>query len=181
MVPASVAFDLSHMTTEVECSGEKGFGCRSLIYGVSSSFDAKVILRVSFVENQKVLTEQEYLAALHELSTLPTFPKQSDKLLEPVASQRSDAEFQLMIDYKLGRDFPRGKRETMLRAHRAMCSQRDCLAIQFLSGSLSQEAYFNELRTIVRAATEQFAAILSPDEFEAFIAVKPGEPVELPF
>jgi hypothetical protein len=138
------------------------------------------LVEPQIVENQKTLTEHEFRTAVQELAVVPLSPN-SGKPDEPVMGLQSDAEVQLMIDHTLGKDFPPEKRDPLLRVHRAMSAQRDSLVAQYLAGNLSQGAYFDQLKSIVQIAAEQLATVLTGDELRAFLGVRPGEPVELPF
>jgi hypothetical protein len=118
-----------------------------------------------------MISEEQYLEAIRQLHRSGP---------ETPPDQLAEGEYQLMIDRKLGKDFPQDKREVMLAIYRVMCHERDTLMAQFLSGSLTPEAYSEQLHALLQGATRQYERILGPSQLEAFTGAAPGEAPALP-
>ncbi|MBT9612215.1 MAG: hypothetical protein IV108_02995 [Burkholderiales bacterium] len=90
------------------------------------------------------------------------------------------AEFNLAIDYKLGRNFPQEKRTALLAAKRRAEKQRLRLAGKFLQKSIRDKAFASGMQVWVEQLAEEFSKILSPQELNAFMELQAGEKPVLP-
>jgi hypothetical protein len=121
------------------------------------------------------MSQQEYLAALAAIDARRAAPSYPGEV-----TRADEEEFNLTVDYRLGRQFPFEKRKTMFRVHRKLCKMRDEALAALASGTLSPEAYALQLQVLIQDMAREYSRILSPTEIEAFLDVKPGETPVLP-
>lgn len=86
-----------------------------------------------------------------------------------------DAEFNLVIDYRLGRNFPAERRQALLEAKRAAEKQRLRLVGRFIRKSIRDREFASGMQVWLEQLADAFSQILSPEELDAFMELKPGE------
>ena len=92
-----------------------------------------------------------------------------------IAQTLKEAEFNLAIDYKLGRNFPREKRMALLAAKRRAEQQRLRLVGKFLQKIIREKTFANGMQVWVEQLAEEFSRVLSPPELSAFMELQAGE------
>lgn len=86
-----------------------------------------------------------------------------------------DREFNLTIDYKLGRNFPQERRQALLEAKRMADKQRLRLVGRFIRKSIRDREFASGMQVWLEQLAEAFSQVLSPEELDAFMELKPGE------
>jgi hypothetical protein len=86
-----------------------------------------------------------------------------------------DAEFNLAIDHKLGRNFPQDKRQALVEAKHQAEKQRLRLVGRFLRKSIRERAFASGMQVWLEQLAEAFSTVLTPQELNAFMELKAGE------
>lgn len=86
-----------------------------------------------------------------------------------------DAEFDLAIDYKLGRNFPQEKRAALHAAKRRAEKRRLRLVGRFIRNSIRDRGFASGMQLWLEQLSEEFSKVLSPQELNAFMELKEGE------
>jgi hypothetical protein len=121
------------------------------------------------------LTDDEYerqIVDLHRgLPPLPT-PAQDRE----IRRQALD----LMIDHRLGRDFPRDRREALWDASERVERKRTWLGLKHLIGGFFRPSRAKHAEALTRALAAEYSKALTPAELERFLGLAPGEHPTLP-
>jgi hypothetical protein len=125
------------------------------------------------------LSEQEYeqrVAQLYKQAAegqLSAAPSNLDETIK-------EKEFQLTIDYRLGTNFPTEKRTALWNAKQRAEKQKLRLIGKYFQVSLKKRAFADGMQIMLERLIEEFSKILTPDELNAFMALKKGEKPVLP-
>ena len=125
------------------------------------------------------LTSEEYqraVVALYRRAAEGRMPA----ALGDIEQAIKDAEFNLQIDYKLGRNFPAERRQALLAAKHRAEKGRLSLVRGFVRKLLRKRQFAGAMQLWLERLTEEFAKVLSPDELNALMELKPGEKPVLP-
>jgi hypothetical protein len=121
------------------------------------------------------LTDDEYerrIVALHRgLPPMPTAEQDRE-----VRRQELD----LAIDHRLGRDFPRERREALWAAKERVEKSRLRLGATFLLKRLFGKSVTRQAQGLAGYMVDEYAKVLSPPELERFFGLKGGQRPALP-
>ena len=121
------------------------------------------------------LTDEEYerkIVALHRgLPPMPT--KDQDREV-----QRLDLD--LAIDHRLGRDFPRERREALWAVKQRVEKKRLWLGVKFLFRKLFPKSLARDADALVGYMVDEYATVLTKDELKSFFGLREGERPTLP-
>jgi hypothetical protein len=124
------------------------------------------------------MTEAEYLEQLGGLfeKLKLEMPQASDQDIYSIYQQR---EFDLMIDFRLGTDFPDERRQELKKLqHQLMCRMEE-LKSKLLSGEISADDYAVVIQELVKQKMTDLTVLLDTDEFEALCGDGfPGIPLD---
>jgi hypothetical protein len=95
------------------------------------------------------------------------------------AGELCETELDLMIDHRLGRQFPSGKRQSMVLAYREMIVDRANALEKLQTGAINSVCYVHEMQRLADSLLRKFESILAADEFAAFVDQEPGLPANL--
>jgi len=97
-----------------------------------------------------------------------------------IEAEIETGEFNLLIDHKLGIDFPADKRAALLDAKRRIGRNRLKLVAAYLGASLRKRGFANAMQVLLEQMCAEFAKILTEEELIALLDRKPGETPILP-
>jgi len=121
------------------------------------------------------LTDDEYERRIVELHRcLPPMPT-ADQDRE-VRRQELD----LAIDHRLGRDFPRDRRDALWVAKERVEKRRLRLGLKFLFKRLFAKSIGREAQGLAGYMVDEYAKVLSKAELERFFGLKEGQRPALP-
>ena len=121
------------------------------------------------------LTDDEYERRIIELHRgLPPMPTAD----QDRAVRRQELE--LAIDHRLGRDFPRERREALWAAKERVEKRRLRLGLKFLFKRLFARNVAREAQGLAGYMVDEYAKVLSPAELESFIGLERGQRPVLP-
>lgn len=89
-------------------------------------------------------------------------------------------ELDLRVDYRLGRDFPRERREALWQVQETIEKKRLSLAFRHFMRQMFHRLRVHDTRRLARFAADEFGKVLSPCEVERFLGLEPGETPQLP-
>lgn len=123
------------------------------------------------------LTGEEYdrrIVALH--SGLPAIPsREEDRRVRRAA-------LDLAVDHRLGRDFPRDRRNALWAVQERLERKRIKLMATYLLKRLFGQSLAPQARGLAGYVVDQYATVLSPSELEKFFGVEevrsPGLPLD---
>lgn len=123
------------------------------------------------------LTDEEYdrqIVALH--SGLPAIPSREQ------ARQVRHAALDLAIDHRLGRKFPRDRRNALWAIQERLERKRLKMLATYLLKRLFRQSLAPQARGLAGYIVDQYATVLSPAELECFFGAEevrsPGLPVD---
>ena len=121
------------------------------------------------------LTDDEYERRIIDLYRgLPPMPtKDQDR---EVRRQ----ELELAIDHRLGRDFPRERREALWGAKERVEKKRLRLGVKFLIKRLFAKNVNKQAQGLAEYMVDEYAKVLNAAELESFFGLKKGERPALP-
>jgi len=112
------------------------------------------------------MSEKDYLEQLGRLfERLRTeMPHASDQDIFELYRER---EFDLMIDFRLGNNFPDERRQTLKKLHSQTMCKMDELKRLISSGEIAANDYAEAVQQLVKQMAEDFGALLDQEEMEA--------------
>ena len=121
------------------------------------------------------LSDDEYEKRVIELHRgLPPMPtKEQDRELRR-------RELDLAIDHRLGRDFPRERRDALWAIKERVEKRRLWLGVKFLVKKLFAKNINREAQDLAAYMVDEYAKVLSEDEVRSFFGLKEGERPALP-
>ncbi len=121
------------------------------------------------------LTDEEYEKRIVELHRgLPPMPT---KDLDREVRRR---ELELAIDHRLGRDFPKERREALWAAKERVERKRLWLGMKFLIKKKLGRSVVKDAQGLAGYMVDEYAKVLNPAELESFFALTKGEQPALP-
>ncbi len=105
--------------------------------------------------------------------------------LPPLPTRAQDREVRrraldLLVDHRLGRDFPRNRREALWEASERVESKRMWLGLKHLIGGFFRPTRARHAEALTRALAAEYSKVLMPAEVERFLGLEPGEHPTLP-
>ena len=121
------------------------------------------------------LTDREYQAAIaHLYSDAPPMPsKDEDRELRR-------REFALVIDHRLGLDFPKDLRQELWSIQQELEKKRLKLAALSVLGRLPFGALAGKAHSVAQFMVDEYAKVIGREDAEQFFGLAPGEPASLP-
>jgi hypothetical protein len=121
------------------------------------------------------LTDEEYERRIVDLH----------RGLPPVPTPERDREtrrraLDLAIDHRLGRDFPRARRDALWATSERVERKRKWLAVQYLLGALFPPMRRWHADALTRALAAEYSKVLSPAETERMLGLELGAKPALP-
>jgi len=112
------------------------------------------------------MSEKDYLEQLGELfeKLRIEMPHASD---QDIFERYREHEFDLMIDFRLGGDFPDERRQTLKKIHSRTMSKMDELKRSISLGKMTAHDYAEAVQQLVKQMAEDFGALLDQEEMEA--------------
>ena len=121
------------------------------------------------------LTDDEYerriVALRRRLPPISTAEQDREVLLQ---------ELDLAIDHRLGREFPRARREALWAAKERVEKKRLRLGATFLFKRLFGKSVTRQAQGLAGYMVDEYAKVLSPRELERFFGLKGGRRPTLP-
>ena len=116
------------------------------------------------------LTDEEYERRIVDLH----------RGLPPVPPPEQDREIRrraldLAVDHRLGRDFPRERRDALWGVSERVERKRKWLAVQYLLGALFSPMRKRHADALTRALVAEYSKVLSPAETERMLGLEAGE------
>jgi hypothetical protein len=125
----------------------------------------------------KCLTQEEYSNKINEMYQ-EIAPGTARKYSPEEISVK---EFNLLIDFKLGVDFPEEKRKILTRSRKRIQMYHVKLVKRFQTGELSNEEFAMEVEQKIPAMmVEEFAKILPPEELNKLFDIVDGQVPVIP-
>lgn len=125
----------------------------------------------------RCLTEAEYSKRLAELFQGIDYTVSGEVVQEQIAAN----EFNLLIDFKLGVDFPKDKRDALGEARNRVLKHHELLAGRFQAGELSAEELALQIQQKIPAMmAEEFSKILPAEDLEKLLGLVDGQVPEIP-
>jgi hypothetical protein len=121
------------------------------------------------------LSDDEYEKRIIELHRgLPLMPtKDQDREVRR-------RELELAIDHRLGRDFPRERREALWAIKERVEKRRLWLGVKFLVKKLFARNINREAQGLAAYMVDEYAKVLTKDEVRSYFDLKEGERPTLP-
>lgn len=124
------------------------------------------------------LTDEEYEKAVVELhSGLPPAPSRAQN------RNVRRMELDLAIDHRLGREFPRSKRDALWRIQQKIEKRRGGLVFKYLLRKLFYRSLARDAQSLAGYLVKEYAEVLNQKELERFLGSEevksPGLPVDL--
>ena len=121
------------------------------------------------------LTDDEYERRIIELHRgLPPMPTTDQD------REVRRRELELAIDHRLGRDFPRERREALWAAKERVEKKRLWLGVKFLVKKLFSQNVNREAQGLAGYMVDEYATVLNTAELESFFGLKKGQRPVLP-
>lgn len=105
--------------------------------------------------------------------------------LPPMPSADQDREvrrqeLELMIDHRLGRNFPEDRRSALWAAQQSIEKKRLRLGVKYLLRRFTTAFFARNAQSLAGYAAEEYAKVLSPEELRRFLNLKEGDRPILP-
>lgn len=121
------------------------------------------------------LSDEEYERAVVELhGRQPDMPSRAED--REIRRQ----ELFLMIDHRLGTEFPTETREALWRVHQDVERRRLRLVFGSLLRRFSVRGRAQRANTLAARLVDEYARVLGREDAERFFGLEPGEPPSLP-
>jgi len=124
------------------------------------------------------LSGEEYdkrIVALHE-NLPPTLSREMERQL------RRD-ELETMIDYRLGRNFPKEKRDLLWKVQERVEKKRTLLMFKYLFRHLFKKSFVHSAQNVAGYLVDEYAKVLNKEELEMFFgqneAADPALPIDM--
>jgi hypothetical protein len=120
------------------------------------------------------MTEQEYLDRLENLQSIVADETAGGEPGGALSSRYAALEFDLAIDYRLGRNFPRERRRMLHAIRERFDNERSRLVHLLSAGRVDEDAFRQRLQVLVDAMAARYADVLMPQEYGEFIGPATG-------
>ena len=124
------------------------------------------------------LSGEEYdkrVVALHE--NLP------HALSREMEKQLRREELEAMIDYRLGRNFPKEKRDLLWKVQERIEKKRTLLMLKYLFRHFFKKSFVQSAQNLAGYLVDEYATVLSKEELEMFFgkneAADPALPIDM--
>lgn len=124
------------------------------------------------------LSGEEYdkrIVALHE--NLPP------SLSQEMERQLRRKELEIMIDYRLGCNFPKEKRDLLWKVQEKIEKKRTLLMFKYLFRNLFKKPFIHSTQNLAGYLVDEYAKVLSKEELEMFFgqneAADPALPIDM--
>lgn len=114
------------------------------------------------------ISEDEYMAALGRLEREMANAVAAGRPVEVAAAAFERGDFDLAVDFRLGRQVTAGQREALWQARSAMAARRERLAARLAAGELPPAAFAREMQGLVDRLAEDFGQVITPAQVKAF-------------
>lgn len=89
-------------------------------------------------------------------------------------------ELDLTVDHRLGRDFPKEKREALWNIQQQVEKKRIRLAFHWLAHIVSYKPLYRKANRLAGFLVDEYSKVLTKEELEAFFDLKENEKPALP-
>jgi hypothetical protein len=121
------------------------------------------------------LSQREYERRIAELySGLPAVPSKEEEI------RLRRRELDLTIDYRLGQDFPRERREALWEIQRRVERKRLQLGLHWLAHFISSKWLYNRANKVAKFVVDEYAKVLTKEELRAYFGPEDSEQPTLP-
>lgn len=120
------------------------------------------------------MTEQEYMDRLENLQAIVADEMTGGEPGDTLSSRYAALEFDLVIDYRLGRNFPRERRRMLHAIRESFDSEKNMLVRQLGTGRVDDDIFRQRLQVLVDAMAARYAEVLMPQEYREFIGPATG-------
>jgi len=126
----------------------------------------------------KRMTDEEYSKCMAELldKIQATSTSYEDDTL--LLKRYRQAEFDLMIEYRLGSDFPTEKREKLQIIHEQLLKKTEELRNAYAEGKLNHEQLLSGIQDLSHNIKEQYSQVLTEEEVALLLG---KEQQDIPF
>lgn len=120
------------------------------------------------------MTEQEYMERLENLQSIVADETVGSEPAEAFNSRYAALEFELAIDYRLGRNFPRERRRMLHAIRERFDGEKHGLVQQLSAGRMDEDGFRRRLQVLVDAMAARYADVLTAQEYREFIGPATG-------
>ena len=121
------------------------------------------------------MTSFQYFQGLQLLYHQSRLEKLSGLSMRIITERRTEAEFRLNIDYRLGKDFPEKRRQQLLTIHFLMRSLLQQSSKGLLHFFTSKKRYADNVQKIMDETASQYSRVLSLEEYQTFMGIEKTE------
>ena len=121
------------------------------------------------------LSQREYERRIAELYSelVPVPSKEEEKRLRR-------CELDLTIDYRLGQNFPRDRRETLWKIQQRVEKKRLRLGLHWILQVISGKWLYKRANKVAQFVVDEYAKVLSKEELHAYFGPEESERPSLP-
>ena len=120
------------------------------------------------------LSAAEYQRRIAELYASPSEPT------DEADRERRRRELDIRIDFRLGRDFPRERREALWQVQERIEKKRLGLAFRHFMRAMFHRLLMSDTKQLARYAADEFGTVLSREDLARFLDLAPGAAPMLP-
>lgn len=110
------------------------------------------------------MTDEEYNERLAQLFERIRASGASNESEAELVARYQSAEFDLVIDYRLGEAFPRDRRPALVRVFRELRRRTDPLRQRLEARELTLSSFFEAVHDATESARAEFGKVLSAEE-----------------
>jgi len=124
------------------------------------------------------MSEKEYAERLSKL-----FEKIQNESVENEAilfKRYCDAEFDLTVEYRLGPDFPKERKESLRSINWQIQKLTEGFKKKYLSGNIEKQDFFTLMQNAMNEKVKRYSSILTSKEMKDFFGHEEGD-YKLPF
>jgi hypothetical protein len=126
------------------------------------------------------MSEKEYIERVSNLFEKIQAESAANEKEEVLFKRYRDAEFDLMVEYRLGPNFPAERREALRSVHQQIQNQTEELRKKYLSGDLQKQEFFDLMQASTAEMAKKYATVFTQEEMTAFFGHGEGA-YKLPF
>ncbi len=128
----------------------------------------------------RCMNEKEYMKRVSSLFEKIRGESALNETEEILFKRYRDAEFDLMVEYRLGSDFTRNRLEALRSVYQQVQNQTEDLRKKYLSGKLQKQEFAELMQASTTEMVEKYATVLTQAEIAAFFGSREGAD-KLPF
>jgi hypothetical protein len=115
------------------------------------------------------MTEEEFLRRLEQCQTMVSEGMERGESTDALNARYAALEFDLIIDYRLGRDFPQERRRALSAIRDRFEREKGGLVREYAERHAGEDELRQRLQDLVDAMVARYAEVLTPDEYRDFV------------